>query len=83
MVLSAQTNLLAQAPKLEYRHTDNLNYFFRFLDKVGLPKVTSFALCSQKRPSLISVPDLPLRDDRLLRCQEHAQGVLLSPLAKV
>lgn len=28
-----------QSPKLQYRHTDNINYFFNFLDEVGMPNV--------------------------------------------
>lgn len=31
-------------PKLQYRHTDNINYFFRFVEKVGLPSFFHFEL---------------------------------------
>lgn len=31
-------------PKLQYRHTDNTNYFFRFVDRVGLPDSFHFEL---------------------------------------
>lgn len=31
-------------PKLQYRHTDNTNYFFRFVKKVGLPDSFQFEL---------------------------------------
>lgn len=33
------------SPKLQYRHTDNINYFFNFLSEVGMPNV-SFNLLS-------------------------------------
>lgn len=33
---------LIEAPKLQFRHTDNINYFFNFLDKVGMPAVCFF-----------------------------------------
>lgn len=35
---------LYEAPKLQFRHTDNINYFFNFLDKVGMPNVSIFEL---------------------------------------
>lgn len=28
-------------PKLQYRHSDNINYFFRFVRHVGLPEVSN------------------------------------------
>ena len=31
-------------PKLQYRHTDNINYFFAFINKVGLPHFFQFEL---------------------------------------
>lgn len=31
-------------PKLQYRHTDNINYFFSFINKVGLPHFFQFEL---------------------------------------
>lgn len=31
-------------PKLQYRHTDNTNYFFRFVKKIGLPDSFHFEL---------------------------------------
>ena len=31
-------------PKLQYRHTDNTNYFFRFVHKIGLPVSFHFEL---------------------------------------
>ena len=31
-------------PKLQYRHTDNINYFFRFVRKAGLPDSFHFEL---------------------------------------
>ncbi|PWN48300.1 hypothetical protein IE53DRAFT_203326 [Violaceomyces palustris] len=31
-------------PKLQYRHTDNTNYFFSFINKVGLPTFFHFEL---------------------------------------
>lgn len=31
-------------PKLQYRHTDNINYFFSFINKVGLPIFFQFEL---------------------------------------
>lgn len=34
---------LIEAPKLQFRHTDNINYFFKFLDKVGMPSVRIIA----------------------------------------
>lgn len=29
----------SQAPKLDFRHSDNINHFFRFVREVGLPEV--------------------------------------------
>lgn len=31
-------------PKLQFRHTDNINYFFQFLDKIRLPNCFRFEL---------------------------------------
>lgn len=31
-----------EAPKLQYRHTDNINFFFQFLDEIGMPDVCTF-----------------------------------------
>lgn len=31
-------------PKLQYRHTDNINYFFRFVKRIGLPDSFQFEL---------------------------------------
>ena len=31
-------------PKLQYRHTDNINYFFAFINRVGLPHFFQFEL---------------------------------------
>lgn len=31
-------------PKLQYRHTDNINYFFSFINQVGLPHFFQFEL---------------------------------------
>jgi len=30
-----------QAPKLDFRHSDNINYFFNFVRHVGLPEVSN------------------------------------------
>lgn len=27
------------SPKLQYRHTDNINFFFQFIDEIGMPDV--------------------------------------------
>ncbi|ODV91693.1 hypothetical protein CANCADRAFT_21430 [Tortispora caseinolytica NRRL Y-17796] len=32
------------SPKLQYRHTDNINYFFQFLDQVDMPDLFTFVL---------------------------------------
>lgn len=37
---------LAQAPKLDFRHSDNINVFFNFVRQVGLPEVGDFSLMS-------------------------------------
>lgn len=29
----------SQAPKLDFRHSDNINHFFNFVREVGLPEV--------------------------------------------
>lgn len=29
-------------PKLQYRHTDNINYFFKFTEEIGMPDVCTF-----------------------------------------
>lgn len=31
-----------EAPKLQYRHTDNINFFFQFLDEIGMPDVSNY-----------------------------------------
>lgn len=33
-----------EAPKLQFRHSDNINRFFKFVDKVALPEVMSPSL---------------------------------------
>ena len=35
-------DILRQAPKLDFRHSDNINYFFNFVREVGLPEVSIF-----------------------------------------
>jgi Ras GTPase-activating-like protein IQGAP2/3 len=37
-----------EAPKLQFRHSDNINRFFRFVERCGLPDVPS-------QPSLLHV----------------------------
>ena len=35
-----------QAPKLDFRHSDNINHFFRFVREVGLPEVNALGVCN-------------------------------------
>ena len=36
-----------EAPKLDFRHSDNINYFFNFVRDVGLPEVCAILLLAQ------------------------------------
>ena len=42
--LDQNTIILHQSPKLDFRHSDNINYFFNFVRAVGLPEVSFFPL---------------------------------------
>lgn len=33
-----------ESPKLQFRHSENINYFFRFLDEIGMPELFTFEL---------------------------------------
>lgn len=39
-----QPSLFFQAPKLDFRHSDNINIFFNFVQKEGLPEGFIFEL---------------------------------------
>jgi Ras GTPase-activating-like protein IQGAP2/3 len=33
-----------ESPRLQFRHSENINYFFRFLDEIGVPDLFTFEL---------------------------------------
>lgn len=37
-----------QAPKLDFRHSDNINHFFNFVREVGLPEVSENTILLRK-----------------------------------
>ena len=71
----------SQAPKLDFRHSDNINVFFNFVRGVGLPEVSASAHVSSALPDIVA--ELHLRADRPLREEELPEGHLLHPRTKV
>src|ERR1700738_1506671 len=64
-----------EAAKLQFRHSDNINRFFRFVERCGLPEVPSppplytYLLCAA----------ILLRTHRFVRQEKHTQSDLLHP----
>jgi hypothetical protein len=50
--------IFCQAPKLDFRHSDNINHFFNFVREVGLPEVSHYT----ETPGLGT--NLPYHDER-------------------
>ncbi len=51
--MADSTNRTFQAPKLDFRHSDNVNVFFNFVRHVGLPEVS--VLAYSHYPSVLSL----------------------------
>lgn len=48
-----------EAPKLQFRHSDNINQFFKFVNRIKLPEVMQFGTCEVYL--VLTLADLPFR----------------------
>ena len=60
-----------EAEKLQFRHSDNINRFFRFVERCGLPDV------SPKPPMPNLTPAILFRAHRFVRQEKHSKSNLL------
>lgn len=60
-----------EAPKLQFRHSDNINRFFKFVDRVQVPDVSRFAPQERK---ISNSTELSLRIDGFVREEEYTKG---------
>lgn len=63
-------------PKLQYRHTDNINFFFQFVEEIGMPDVSYPTLDPPADTNNIA---LYFRAYRPLRQKKYTQSHLLRP----